>query len=72
MTELYPNISDETRRLTSAAFDLALAQKNAVRGTKVLENYLQTLKSEEEKEFANFYFNLKMEQLVNESNNDKR
>lgn len=70
MTEIYPNITEETRRLTAAAFDLALAQKNPVRGTKVLENYLQTLKSDEEKEFANFYFNLKMEQLVNESNND--
>lgn len=70
MIELFKDIPEETKQLAAAAFDLAMAQKTILGKLQMLENYYQSCKTEEEKDFVNFYFNLKMEQLKNEDNND--
>jgi hypothetical protein len=35
-----------------------------------MESYIASCENEEEKEFIRFYFNMRMEQLLNEGNND--
>jgi hypothetical protein len=47
-------------------FEMALRQKNILSTIKVLNEYTETCSSEEEKEFVEFYFNMRMEQLLNE------
>ena len=57
MIELFKDIPVETKQLAAAAFDLAMAQKTILGKLQMLENYYQSCKTEEEKDFVNFYFN---------------
>ena len=70
MKELYANVSDSIKTLTHYWVELALQQKNPMDGAKMISNLVDACSTEEEKEFVDFYFNLKLEQLLNESNND--
>lgn len=70
MTELYPNISNELRQATEAAWNIALHKRNPVEAAQFLNNiteYYRTIGcSEEEMSFIRFYFNMKMETYKNE------
>ena len=67
MTELFPNISAEARKQAELAWVLACTCKNPVDAAKMLDAYTnyECSRSKEEglREFLNFYFNLKMEEL---------
>ena len=76
MTELYPNISKETREQAKLAWVIASKCKIVTDAMKMLDaftNFYCSLHKEEEEEirnFLNFYFNLKMTEAANENNSD--
>ena len=66
MQEIFENVSDTTKELAETAWKLALSQKDPMRAAKFLNNvigYYQHVLSEEEIEFLQFYFNMKMEMM---------
>ena len=66
MIELFPDIPEQVRKNAEFMFEMALRQKNILSTIKVLNEYTEACSSEEEKEFVEFYFNMRMEQLLNE------
>ena len=70
MIELFPNVPQHIRDLAKEWVDLALRQSNPFEGVKMVSNFANSCSTEEEKEFVDFYFRLRMEQIKNESNND--
>ena len=69
MTELYENISDELRSIAQTAWDIAVAQKTPMEAAEFLNtvtNYYNNTLTEEEVEFLQFYFQLRMEMMKNE------
>ena len=66
MMEIYENISKVVRDLADTAWSLAMAQKNPVDAANFLNNvtnYYSNILTEEEVEFLQFYFNMKMEMM---------
>lgn len=72
MTELFKNITSEFRKQAETVFNIAISQKNLINAAKVLDNFIKTITDEEKIKFLNFYFNLRMEEITNANNNDKR
>ena len=70
MIELFPNTPQYIRDLAKYWVDLALKQKNIFEGVKMVSDFANTCINEEDKEFVDFYFKLRLEQLRNESSND--
>lgn len=70
MIELFPNVPQHIRDLTKEWVDLALRQSNPFEGVKMVSNFANSCSTEEEKEFVDFYFRLRMEQLRNEDDSD--
>ena len=69
MTELFPNVRDEVKEVADMAWRLALSQRNPVEAADFLTNttnYYKHIYTEEEIEFLQFYFNMKMEMMKNE------
>lgn len=69
MTELYEDISDELRSIAQTAWDIAFAQKTPMEAAEFLNtvtNYYNNTLTEEEVEFLQFYFQLRMEMMKNE------
>lgn len=61
MEELYSNVPQRTRNHIKFWIDMACLCKNPEEGAKMLMNYRNTLETEEEKEFLDFCFNVRME-----------
>lgn len=70
MTEIFENIPEYIKRQTECIVELALHQKDLMSTIGVLKNYRETCSSEEEQDFLDFYFSLRMEQLKNENSSD--
>lgn len=66
MEEIFPNIPDYMRKNAELVADLAFRQKDAASVIKVLNNYTKACPTQEEQEFVEFYFNMRMEQMLNE------
>ena len=65
MIELFANISDQKREQTRLLFNLAIQQGDIAKISEKLHEFTQTAPTEEERDFLNFYFNMRMEQLKN-------
>lgn len=72
MIELFSNISQNTRKRAEAMFKIALAQPTLLKTVQTLHNYTELCTNDEEKEFVEFYFNMKLEQLQNGDNDNQR
>lgn len=76
MTELFPNISKEARNQAELAWDLAQHCKTPIASAEMLDaftNYYSLVSKEEGiREFLQFYFHLKMEELKNENDSSER
>lgn len=72
MTEIFTNISSQLKDQAAFIFEMAMRQKNIVQAINVLDDFTRLHEDEAEREFIEFYFNSRMEQLHNENNNDKR
>ena len=70
MVEIYKDIPEEVRRQTELVANFIFSTLEPEAGLKFMESYIASCENEEEKEFIRFYFNMRMEQLLNENNND--
>lgn len=66
MTELFPNISDNLRKCAEIVADLAFRQDSPAKAVKLMNQFTNACFSEEERNFCEFYFNMRMEQMLNE------
>ena len=69
MTELFNDILPETKKGLELVFDSAISNYNPVTVVKILDAYTNIL-NEKEQDFARFYFNMRMQQLLNESDSN--
>lgn len=76
MIELFPHISEGTRQQAETAWTIAQACNSPIEAVNFLNNftnyYCVVSQEEDIREFLNFFFNLKMEELINENNLDQR
>lgn len=72
MTELFADIPDEVREGTEFMVNLALMQKNPLSAVRMVKEYADSCLNDYEREFVDFYFNLRLEQLKNEDTDAKR
>ncbi len=66
MTEIYDNISEETKEIARLAWKVAIAQNNPASAADFLNNvteYYRNSLTEEEIEFLRFYFKMQMEMM---------
>lgn len=70
MIEIFANIPEEVKEQTKLVVNFIFSQLNPEQGLKFIESYISSCQDEEEKSFVRFYFNMRMEQLSNENNND--
>ena len=64
MQEIFKNVRKEVKDVATTAWDLALAQINPSAAAEFLDNvtnYYKNIFTEEEIEFLQFYFRMKME-----------
>ena len=71
MTEIFTNIPDTVKQDAEFIFNIA-SQQNAIKMLEILNEYTNACENEDEKEFVSFYFRLKMEQMLNDSDNAER
>ena len=72
MIEIFDNIPTKVKENAEMVFDLALHFHSPTAIAKFLDEYANSCQNEEEHEFVNFYFNMRMAQLLNEDFDDKR
>lgn len=72
MTEIFDNIPMSVKMDTELAFRTAIMQHNINTAAKMLNVYVDSCQNEEEKEFANFYFQMKFEELLNDDTTNLR
>ena len=77
MIELFTNVSKKVKDETKFWVDIAMLNPNPQEGAKEILAYQNTLKTEEEKDFIDFYFNLRMlqereDEKLDESNSNRR
>ena len=65
MVEIFANIPEEVREQTTLIVNFIFSQLDPESGLKFIESYISSCENEEEKEFIRFYFNMRLEQLLN-------
>lgn len=70
MVEIFTNIPEEVKEQTRLVANFIFSKLEPESGLKFMESYISSCHDEEEKEFVRFYFNMRMEQILNENNND--
>lgn len=66
MQEIFKGVRDEVKETASSAWRLATMQSDPIKAAEFLDNvtrYYSNSFSEEEIEFLQFYFNMKMEMM---------
>ena len=66
MTEIYENVSDNAKQIADFAWQIAIVLKDPVKAANFLNSvteYYRNSLTEEEVEFLQFYFNMKMEMM---------
>ena len=77
MKEIFNNISQKTKEQVRFWVNVALTKENPIDAAKVISNFSKTLKTEEEQNFLDFYFNMRLLQLkedeeqLNENNSNQ-
>lgn len=72
MVEIFEDIPQRVKDQAELIFELALLQPNFISAVKTLNDYTNICVDDREREFVEFYFNMKMESLLNENSNDQR
>ena len=75
MTEIFQNIREEVKQTADTAWQLALAQRNPVTAANFLYEvlkYYENIYTDEEMDFLQFYFNMKMEMIKNDNASSER
>ena len=71
MIEIFDDISERAKDWARFTFDMALRQPDLPSAIKVLNDYTNACLDEREQEFVEFYFKLKLENLLNGNNNNQ-
>ena len=66
MIEIFSDISEETRQQAEYWVDLALKQSNPLEAVKILTDLRGVQENERDKEFIDFYVNMRLGHLTNE------
>lgn len=66
MVEIYKDIPEEIRKQTELVANFIFSTLEPEAGLKFMESYISSCQDEEEQDFARFYFNMRLEQLLNE------
>lgn len=61
--ELFSNINTEIKQAIQTLVDTAIASSNFLEAQKILIQTKQLLNSDEDRQFMDFYFQLKLEEL---------
>ena len=72
MVEIFAELPQEIKDSITKIIDILVDNYNPKDCVSIINEIINTTENEEEKDFIRFYFNLKVEQLNNEGNNDKR
>ena len=72
MEEIFADISEQSKISAELIFNNAIKNYHPATAAKILDNYVNCCPNEREQEFANFYFNMRMRQILDESNNVER
>lgn len=70
MIELFPNLSESFKERARFIIDLALQRETLPEAIEIIKDFSALCTQEEEKDFLQFYLNIKKEALTNENNND--
>ena len=70
MIEIFKDIPEEVREQTTLVANFIFSQLEPEAGLKFMDSYIASCENEAEKEFIRFYFNMRLEQILNEGNND--
>ena len=68
MIELFADIPEEVKTITKFWAEVSLAQPDIKDTIRMMDEYYNSCTDEEEKDFVNFYFNMKMQQLIGDLN----
>lgn len=70
MIEIFNNIPLSIKQVIETYIKMAFQQQNAQESIKMIEKFLKTCQTEEEKEFVRFCIGLELEKELNENSND--
>ena len=65
--EIFTDIPEYTKQQAAAWFELAFRQPDAIRAVNMLKEYRDSCLNDREREFVDFYFNMKMEEMRQEN-----
>lgn len=71
MEELFTNISDTVRRQTDFWIDMAMRADTLVEALNIIKQYLNTLDTQENKDYVMFAFTTKIESVKHVNYNDE-
>ena len=71
MIELFPNVYDMWKRVIELQVENALKQATPTKIMEYLSHFRESLPSDDERDFLDFYFKLRMEQLYEDNNNQR-
>ena len=66
MIEIFNEIPEDAKAKAKFWFEVAFAQSNIKDTIKMLKEYRDSCENEYERDFVDFYFNMRMEQLIGE------
>lgn len=72
MTEIFEDISDEVKLGAELVFNAAVQSHDPIKMVQMLNDYTDNCATDYERSFVQFYFNMRMEQIYNESNDNQR
>lgn len=67
MTELFTELPDNVKRQAEKFVDMTLQNDDPFDIVNILNEYTESCQSEEEKEFVQFYINMRLEEMKNGS-----
>lgn len=70
MIELFAGLPSNLKIQIQKFIDGILNKYDLIEAVKIIADFSNSCSSEEEQDFIDFYFNMKMEQLKNESNSN--
>ena len=70
MTELFENLSEETKQMITSYVDMALIAVEPMKLPQLISDFANAMTTEEASDFVDFYFKLKWEERRNGDNNN--
>lgn len=70
MIELFSDLSLETKQMITSYIDTTFVSIEPIHIPKLINDFVNSMPTQESQGFADFYFKLKLEELRNGSNNN--